>query len=384
MKSNTQLRQESLKKAISVIRERGPISKRELQRITGFSWGNISSIITLLCETGFIACAGKQDTGLGRKPEEFDINTEDNYIIGVDFNCAYVMTTVCDLRGRIIVSFQNDFSKNDVGYDEAVDYLYKTVASAIDFCKGKTLTYIAVAMQGDVDAVNGISVSLPVIKDWKNIPVCEMLKNKFGVETIMFHDPDCVLYAERYFGVLGDAGIKNAVEVIFSHGMGMGALLEGRIYMGNKGKSCEIKDLVVPANNGDGGYNPLLDVMGSSNTFTERYHKITGKSVSSDELNLLARSGDKTALSVFTEAVQSLAFAIVNVNYLFNPDKIVLFGEFQKYSDLIVSGLYDLAKEISHGKFEAAIELSTLDETATAVGAALLAADITIKQLYFE
>ena len=76
MKSNTQLRQESLKKVISVIREKGPISKRELQRITGFSWGNISSTITLLCEEGIISCAGKQETGLGRRPEEFDINTE--------------------------------------------------------------------------------------------------------------------------------------------------------------------------------------------------------------------------------------------------------------------------------------------------------------------
>jgi predicted transcriptional regulator len=67
MKSNTQLRQESLKKVISVIREKGPISKRELQRITGFSWGNISSTITLLCEEVIISCSGKQETGLGRR-----------------------------------------------------------------------------------------------------------------------------------------------------------------------------------------------------------------------------------------------------------------------------------------------------------------------------
>ncbi len=382
MKSNTQLRQESLKKVISVIRNRGPISKRELQSITGFSWGNISSIITLLCDRGLIACAGKQDTGLGRKPEEFDINTEDNYIIGVDFNCAYVMAAVCDLRGRIIASFKNDFSGANTTKEEAVDNLYGTVASAVEFCSGKNLTYIAVAMQGDVDAVNGISVMLDVIKDWKDVPVCEMLKNKFGIETIMFHDPDCVLYAERFFGVLGDEGVKNAVEVIFSHGMGMAALLEGRIYMGNKGKSCEIKDVVVPFGNDD-GYSCLNHLMGSIETLTYNYGKITGNQVSEDELAFLARNGDKTALLVFTDAVRALAFSLVNVYYLFNPDKIVLFGEFQKYADLIVSCLTALAKEISRESFDAAIAVSTLDDTATAVGAALFAADITVKQLYF-
>jgi predicted NBD/HSP70 family sugar kinase len=383
MKSNTQLRQESLKKVISVIREKGPISKRELQRITGFSWGNISSTITLLCEEGIISCSGKQETGLGRRPEEFDINTENNYIIGVDFNRAYVMATVCDLRGRIVKSFKNDFQKDELKKQNALDNLYKTVSAAIGFCEGKTLAYIAVAMQGDVDYVNGISVSLSVIDDWENVPVCDLLKDKFGVDTVMFHDPDCVLYAERFFGVLGDANIKNAVEIIFTHGMGMGALLEGRIYRGNKGKSCEIKDVVVPFDKED-GYNRLLHVMGNRDTFVSSYFAKTGVSLSVKELTDLARSGEATALSVFTEAVKSLAFALVNVYYLFNPDKIVLFGSFKDYSDLIVSCLEELVKEICYNDFEAVIELSALDDNATAVGAALFAADIYIKDLYFE
>ena len=382
MKGNTQLRQESLKKVLTEIRLKGPVSKRELQRITGFSWGNISSIITMLCDKGFIVPAGKQDTGVGRKPEEFDINTEDNYIIGVDFNCAYVMATVCDLRGRIIASFKNEFG-NAVETEEAIETLYKTVFPAVEFCGDKTLNYIAVAMQGDVDAINGVSVELTPIKGWKNIPVCQMLKDKFKIETIMFHDPDCVLYAERYFGVLGDLNIKNAVEVIFAHGMGMGALLENRIYRGNKGKSCEIKDLVVPSKNDD-GYSGLSDIMESSESFIESYRRITGCSVTADELGALARKGDAAALGVFTEAVKALSFALVNVYHLFNPDKIVLFGEFQKYSDLIVSCIEALVKEITKNNFSAAIELSTLDNTATAVGASLFAADRVIAQLFFE
>lgn len=383
MKGNTILRQESLRKVLTEIRVKGPISKRELQTITGFSWGNISSIITLLCEKGFIVASGKQDTGLGRKPEEFDINTENNYIIGVDFNCAYVMAAVCDLRGRIVASFKNEFEITGANKEQAVENLYKTVGSAVEFCSGKALTYIAVAMQGDVDAVKGVSVSLSAIKDWENVAVCEMLKNKFGVETIMFHDPDCVLYAERYFGVLGDQSINNAVEVILSHGMGMGAILEGRIYMGNRGKSCEIKDLAVPAFN-ENGFNHLLDIMGSSSIFAVSYYKITGRSISDDDLLTLARSGDKTALSVFTEAVKALAFALVNVYQLFNPEKIVLFGKFQKYSDLIVDCLESLMKEISRQSFDATIAVSSLDETATSVGAALFAADKVIEKLYFN
>ena len=44
MKGNTQLRQESIRQVLSEIKYNGPISKRELQDKTGFSWGKISFI----------------------------------------------------------------------------------------------------------------------------------------------------------------------------------------------------------------------------------------------------------------------------------------------------------------------------------------------------
>ena len=89
MKGNTQLRQKSLKKALTEIRNRGPVSKRELQDITGFSWGNISSITTELYNEKFIMVSGKQETFVGRKPDVFDININDNLIIGIDFSNGY-------------------------------------------------------------------------------------------------------------------------------------------------------------------------------------------------------------------------------------------------------------------------------------------------------
>ena len=100
MKGNTQLRQENIRRLLGEIRDRAPITKRELQDITGFSWGNISFITNKLLIERYIVPSGKQETSVGRKPEEYDINTAENLIIGVDYHLGGFVLVVTDLRGR--------------------------------------------------------------------------------------------------------------------------------------------------------------------------------------------------------------------------------------------------------------------------------------------
>ena len=386
MKGNTQLRQESLKKVLTEIRKSGPVSKRELQKITGFSWGNISSIITLLCDSGYIVSAGKQDTGIGRKPDEYDINIDNNFIIGVDFSSAWVFALVCDLRGRIVKEFKVDipYTKACRTREFAQKLLFKIVGEAVEFCNGKNVSYIAVAMQGDVDTVNGISVNLSSIDKWENVPVCQMLEEKFNVKTVMLHDPDCVIYAERFYGALADDDINNAVEIRFEHGLGIAAILDGKIYKGNNGRTCEIRKMLVPSKNED-GYNSLTEILGGMENLTKAYYKAAGDKVSFEALGELARNGNKHALEIFNEVITALAFALSNVCALYNPDKIVIFGELNKVEDLIIDCLEGLISELmEEDEIIPKIEISKLDYTAAAVGAALFAADYMIEQLYFE
>ena len=129
MKGNTRLRQESIKRVLCEIREKGPISKRELQAITGFSWGNISSVTNLLIEEGYIEALGKQETSVGRKPEEVDINTKDNYIIGIDFNSQGTLVAVCDLKGRIVKKYDSQTPNTDK--DTALDTLYSLIEKVL-------------------------------------------------------------------------------------------------------------------------------------------------------------------------------------------------------------------------------------------------------------
>lgn len=375
MKVNTQLRQESIKRVLSEIRQNGPISKRELQKITGFSWGNISSITALLNNEKYIMTSGKQETYVGRKPEELDININDNYIIGIDFNSQGILAVLCDLKGREIAKYETRFKEKNKNY--ALCELNALIGKIIKENEFKNIAYIAVAMQGKVDTENGISVRISAIKGWENVHVCEELKSRFGIDTVMLHDPDCLLYTEKYFGRLKGSTIENAILLRIDHGIGIATMLNGKMYMGIKGKTCEIGTNFVPVKDTD-KWDLLKNII-REDAVVKEYADLNK---SCDDIARLARSGDSKAAEVFNKIGYSLGFALNNAISLLNPETVILFGDFIKYSDLFLNEAERvLEKASSEILFD--MVLSELNNDSAAVGAALFAADRLIEKLNF-
>ena len=378
MKSNTELRQKSIKKVLNEIRTRGPVSKRELQDITGFSWGNISSITTELLSDNYISVSGKQETFVGRKPEMFDVNEFDNFIIGIDFSTKGVLAVLCDLKGRVLLKIEEQFKIREK--EETLNTLYFSIEEILKNAKNKNILQIAVAMQGDVDKENGISLRIKKIEGWRNVPVCSLLKERFGIETVMFHDPDCILHTEKYYGVLSGQAINNAILLsITNHGIGIAALVGGKIYMGNGGKTCEIGNMVIPSGS---DYKPeLLQNIFTANWINEQYN-------SEDNLTLYeiaqkARNSDGKAKVVFEDLGKSLGVALNNASNLFNPEKVILFGSYCKFADLFLESAKSKLFELMAEEMPMVV-LSEFDDTSAAIGATLFAADLVVKEFNFS
>ena len=87
MKSNVELRQKNMLTLLRTVRDYGPIQKRQLQSITGLSWGTVSTMTAELMENGYLQIAGKQSTDVGRRPDMLDISDRDQRTCGAEF-CA--------------------------------------------------------------------------------------------------------------------------------------------------------------------------------------------------------------------------------------------------------------------------------------------------------
>ena len=112
-RNSTQIRCNNIRTLLAAIKANGPVAKRELQKLTGLSWGAVSSLTGLLCEHGYIVSAGKQVTSVGRKPSELDINGDDHYIVGVDLNLSGLCGVITDMKGRIIREWLRLFARNE-------------------------------------------------------------------------------------------------------------------------------------------------------------------------------------------------------------------------------------------------------------------------------
>ena len=377
MKGNTKLRQKSIKTVLQVIKNNGPVSKRELQEITGFSWGNISFITAELFNNNYIMVSGKQDTFVGRKPEVFDINFNDNFIIGIDFSSKGVLGVICDLRGRVISKFSELFIEKN--YNTAINTLYYVVEHFLNKYKGKNILHIAIAMQGDIDYENGLSIKLKAIDGWENVSVCKLLEERFNIKASMLHDPECLLYTEKNHGILSGAPIENAfILSINNHGCGIAVMLGGKMYLGSKGKTCEISSSFVPY--GDNGDFYKIDEILKDKWIKEKYNSTDN--ISALDIANKARSGEERAKSIFKNIGKSFAFALNNSAILLNPEKIILFGSFCKYSDLFLQSTIEQIEKLS-GEGSPSIVVSAFDENSAAVGATLFAADTVINELNF-
>ncbi len=379
MKGNTQLRQDSIRQVLSEIKYNGPISKRELQEKTGFSWGKISFISNLLLKENYVMTVGKQETIVGRKPEELDININDNYIIGIDFYNDGLLTVVCDLKGRVINKYQANFEKQD--YNTAIETLFSLVKKAMYDNPKRRIIEISIAMQCDVDTEKGISKSIRAIEGWQNVPVSQLLYDKFKIPTLLLHDPDCLLYAERFYGSLRDDKVQNVALLRLDHqGIGIAALLDGEMFTGVNTRKCEIGTIAVPDKKN--GYKLLYDIIKKGYVKRE-YFKLTGEDLSCDEIADLARSGDEDACAIFKQQAMALGFAFNSMISLLNSEKIVLFGEFVKYLDLILPDAKKVVRDLLYGQCPE-IVISELQNDAAAVGATLCAGDRVISKIEFS
>lgn len=378
MKGNTQLRQESIRQTLSQIKYSGPISKRELQDKTGFSWGKISFVSNLLLNENYVMTVGKQDTFVGRKPDELDININDNYIIGVDFSCEGVLVAVCDLKGRVINKYFNEFEQHN--YDTALNTLFSLVQKALYDNPQKNIICISVAMQGEVDVENGVAKLIRVIEGWQNVPVCDLLFERFKIPALLLHDPDCLLYTERFYGALKDDEIENSALIRMDHhGIGIAAVIDGEMFTGVGKRRCEIGTVAVPDDKG--GQTLLYNIL-SEKYIQKEFYYMTNEELSCDEIADLARQGDAEAKLIFRRQATALGFAFNSLISLLNSEKIVIFGEFCKYLDLILPEAQKVVYDLQYG-YVPKIVLSELQNDAAAVGAALCASDRVIMGLEF-
>lgn len=209
---------------LALIRREGSLTRKEIQESMGLSWGGVSQIVSRLLDGGYVKEVKKEEiSSSGRKPSAIKVNDEDNFFLGIDVNKSGLYAKVIDLNGKTVFSESREAeAKNKESFLGGVFALADSVISAL---YDKKILAVGLAMQGRVDAEEGISEDIN-IPGWHNVDISSLIGERYKIPTYVMHDPDCILAA----GTSDDK--RDTVLIRIDDGLGMAVLKSGRLITG--------------------------------------------------------------------------------------------------------------------------------------------------------
>lgn len=382
MKGNTRLKQDNIGRVLEEIRSRAPITKRELQDITGFSWGNVSTIVNELQEHGYIVSVGKQETLVGRRSDQYDISPHENLIIGVDLNMNGILLVVTSIRGQIVYRQRELYRERE--RQCVLDTLYEMIDKAIAAVGAACLRHIAIGLQGYVDTKNGISVRISALQNWINIPLVKLVEERYNITCILIHDPDCVMRAEMNRGWLHMDSADTALLLrLEKYEVGMSIIMNGQLRTGVHERAGEVGQVLLPYDN-EIGWISVDNLLPESN-MAKNYAKIFPEETERMTYDLLSdrvKNKDQKAMRFLQRWVLALGMLLMNMANLFDPEQIIIYGEMLQYQDVYKELLTELLRDKFYGS-SVKLLFSKQNMDAAAVGAALWGADNWMRGLEF-
>ncbi|MGB2759756.1 MAG: ROK family protein [Maribacter stanieri] len=219
-----------------------------------------------------------------------------------------------------------------------LDNLYKGLKDLMT----DSVQAIGIGVPAVVDIESGTIFDVQNIPSWTNVALKNLVEEKFNVPVYINNDANCFAIGEKQFGKLRE--FKNCVALSLGTGMGMGIIIDEKLYNG------------VLCGAGEIGMVPYLDGILEHYTgsfFFEREYNSSALSLYNEALE-----GKEYALKVFKEYGTHLAEAIKIILYMYAPEAIILGGSisnsFQFFEESLKTGLasFKYQKQIENLKIQ--------------------------------
>lgn len=323
---------------LDAVRTHGHRSRADIAHDTGLSAPTISGITADLIERNLLYEHSTGESGGGRRPTLLALNPGAGYVIGAKVTETEIIAVLTDLEATVIRRRTRKLSGNSV--EHVVALIGKMVDDLRSKIPDKPLYGLGVGTAGVVDSVHGI-VHHGTYAHWRDVPLGDLLHQRTGLPTIVENDVNALVVSEHWFGV--GKGVANLLMVSLGRGIGLGMVLDGRLYRGAFGGAGEFGHFKISGNTtacACGGLGCLEAVVADPALRTAA-SQIAGRDITTLEAAAQARDGNDALGQVFLDAANQLGAAIGNLVNLLNPELIVLAGEGSHAADLMIDTLKD-------------------------------------------
>jgi predicted NBD/HSP70 family sugar kinase len=310
------------------IREKSPISRAEIARVTALQRSTVSLIVDELRDIGLIKEIEGESSG-GRPPHLLSLKTAHAIAIGVDISKKRTVIATSDLAGRILD--QEEFA-TDKDFDVTIAKIIEIVKSFIHK-HGGTIEGIGISLPALVEPGTGRVIMIPHF-DWDASVLTEKIRVATGLPVKTDNDANAAALAELWFGRPEVSSVRDFILVLVDAGIGTGIVFDGQIYRGKDGIAGEFGHMTIgenaPTSCAAGKFN-CWEAFASERSAVARYRNLiksaNGKSkISFDALVEIALEGDKNAVAALKQTAHYVGVGIANLFQGLAPEVIIVTG----------------------------------------------------------
>lgn len=343
------------------VRSTGRAARAEITRELHISGASTTNLTSDLIGSGFLREVNEPDReqGRGRPRVGLEIVPESSFVIGIKLSFKQHTAVLSDFAGNVLTTVHTASNGKRRDANKLLDEILELCRLVIDE-----------AGMDDSD-IGAVGVGIPGIvnlKDRKiswcsllldtNVDLIPAFEQKFPARLFLENDTNMLTLAELWFGEGRDK--TDFTVVTIENGVGMGVVINNRLYTGTHGVGLELGHTKVQLDGalcrcGQRGCLEayLGDYALAREAITALDHNETNQKTTDQLLDILfekARSGHMGAEMIFQRASRFLAVGLSNAIQLFDPPLIIISGDRMRFDYFHASEVMEETQRLTLSK----------------------------------
>lgn len=361
----------------------------ELSKEFNISIPKINECINELIAEKLVKDYGKQTSNVGRKPNNYGLEANSAFFIGVQVSHDYISIAMINMKKELVankdeIPFQlenNEQSLHDI-CKEIKDFVSKL------HIKEEKILGIGINLSGRINYRTGYSYSY---FNFYEDPLSTFFEQELGIHTFLENDTKALSYGEFSSGIVTNE--KDALFINVDNGVGLGIMINGQLYYGKSGFSGEFGHIPIFDNDiickcgkkgcleteasGHALRKRIIEAIqnGATSILTKKFNVI--EDIRLNDIIHAAKKDDTLCIEAINEIGEKLGRGLAALINIFNPELIIIGGALAKSEEYLSLPLKNAINKYSLSivNKDTKIVVSTHGEKYAATGACLLLRD---------
>lgn len=327
MKTTSSVRRENTSTILQIIQSNVEVSKNTIANQTDLSQVTVHKIVNDLIARGICEeCENVVTTG-GRNAALFRINGSYGAIMGQIVRRRHLHTAVYSFALQKL--YYHEVECNLADMSEYIRTMIHELRAAREAVAGWNILGIGISLPGRCNEQGDI-INIPGHKAWNHYPLRSVLEEEMHVPVCVDNDVNCMAISAKYNQYANKYSDYAYLQIY--EGVGMGVVIDNRLFRGKFGGGCEIGHTSIMLN------GPLCSCgnRGCIDAYLNDSHllaSIRNRCIANDErapkdmaeaVQQAKADENSVAANVFREFTQYIAITVEHVYRIFNSEAVFL------------------------------------------------------------